>query len=328
MRTIFYTVLLLIIGSCSDSSENAQVSTDSISLSDIDTVSSHEIEASAIEIKAYDITEQLKSTLKVVTIDGEDHYVVESDLLMDGDELYRHTKQLLTEKDTSFPSADTRKLTLAKRLNGRSAVWPNGSILKYTILRRSFDSPENFQRIRAYMDEATKGWMRVCNIRFEYDSSQTGLPRDSGPVNGLSFVIRELNVNGDFIASAFFPGDPIYKRKLFIDPSFYGSSFQQAGVLRHELGHILGFRHEHVWSQEEACRGESIIAEGLGAQRVTVYDPYSVMHYKCGNSGTLDLKITGYDSIGARKVYPFNNETAVGFGQVEATGPPMMMVRL
>ena len=43
---------------------------------------------------------------------------------------------------------------------------------------------------------------------------------------------------------------------------------------RHELGHILGFRHEHIRSE-----ANSSCDEGGAFRAVTDYDQASVMHY-------------------------------------------------
>ena len=48
------------------------------------------------------------------------------------------------------------------------------------------------------------------------------------------------------IAQAFFPSS--VDRTLRIFPSYFRSDmeFDSVGVLRHEIGHILGYRHEHI----------------------------------------------------------------------------------
>ncbi|UTW61819.1 hypothetical protein KFE98_17670 [bacterium SCSIO 12741] len=70
--------------------------------------------------------------------------------------------------------------------------------------------------------------------------------------------------------------------------------------MRHELGHVLGFRHEHIRSGAPAkCPNENT----SGTINLTQYDPRSVMHYFCGQVGSKDLSFTDVDVRGAQKVY-------------------------
>ena len=72
------------------------------------------------------------------------------------------------------------------------------------------------------------------------------------------------------------------------------------GVLRHELGHVLGFRHEHIRSgAPPGCPDEDV----FGAIDLNDYDPKSVMHYFCGGVGNRDLVITAEDRTASQIVY-------------------------
>ncbi len=46
------------------------------------------------------------------------------------------------------------------------------------------------------------------------------------------------------------------------------------GILKHKLGHILGFRHEHIRVAKFAAQEPS-----QNLYPVTPYDPRSIMHY-------------------------------------------------
>jgi Astacin (Peptidase family M12A) len=95
---------------------------------------------------------------------------------------------------------------------------------------------------------------------------------------------------------------PPERRVVVIDPSFFdsGHGFNKVGVLRHELGHVLGFRHEHIRSEAPpGCPGEPL----FGTIVATDYDPKSVMHDFCGDVGSKELEITDLNYQGAQRLY-------------------------
>jgi hypothetical protein len=71
------------------------------------------------------------------------------------------------------------------------------------------------------------------------------------------------------------------------------------GILRHELGHTLGFRHEHTRPEAGTC------FEDTAWRALTAYDASSVMHYpQCNGTQTGDLVLTDLDRQGATALYP------------------------
>src|SRR5262249_54077345 len=104
------------------------------------------------------------------------------------------------------------------------------------------------------------------------------------------------------------------RRHLLVGKPYATTTFDKVGVLRHELGHVLGFRHEHIRSEAPAvCQtGEQI---GF-AYKATNYDPQSVMHYFCGDGSPVDeerkkLKISDLDKKGAQLLYPKQGEVDI-----------------
>ncbi|WP_256003298.1 hypothetical protein [Pedobacter deserti] len=267
----------------------------------LDTISLTSSKALSLNSKAQELMARLQRTLKSVVLDGTKFYVVEGDLLMDQDELYVYALKLLN-RDRGAHGAD--KLTVATTSAGQFAKWPEGYVIKYSVLKRSFMSPQMYQQTVAWMQEATTDWMKACNVKFEYvpalDNGTVGQVIDPR----LTFVVRQFNSNGAFVAQAFFPPDPPYRRKILLDYRFFSLRESKAGVLRHELGHVLGFRHEHIWRTGTDCPEEAIVEEFLGAQNLSEeIDCSSVMHYICGDCGSYEMKLSENDIRGAQVVY-------------------------
>lgn len=283
----------------------------------LDTVSTLSPVSIALEDKARNLQNRLMDALPKISLttgEGEDeftreYYIVEGDIKLDKEELYYYSLKRLQKVDTSITEKlREKKLTVATDLNGQPAVWPLGTTINYCIMRSSFSSKALYDSAVISMQSAVADWMRYCNIRFQYMSNldRSNINLESAPQNNL-FVVRQFNAGGEFIAQAFYPNDPPFKRLLLLENSFFSSPFSKTGVIRHELGHVLGFRHEHIWSKDESCKGEDIVQDALGAIPYTAYDPYSVMHYPCGlNKDNRTLDLTEFDKVGARKAYPFN----------------------
>ena len=71
------------------------------------------------------------------------------------------------------------------------------------------------------------------------------------------------------------------------------------GTLRDELGHILGFRHEHTRPEAGVC------FEDNNWRALAKYDSASVMRYPvCNGTNTGDWVLTDLDGKGAAKLYP------------------------
>jgi hypothetical protein len=71
-----------------------------------------------------------------------------------------------------------------------------------------------------------------------------------------------------------------------------------SGVLKHELGHVLGFVHEQNMANLSGCPPENVTL-----RQITVYDVTSVMHYRECAAYPGDFYITNTDMQGAQTVY-------------------------
>lgn len=251
---------------------------------------------------------------RVILVDGESFTVVEGDLVLDIDQkgLWQEAlngRKAAFESQASIEAAGLGELELSHASTGRSTLvgivqagklvrWSPNTILSYCVLQHTFPRQEWYEEVVANMRSATQAWEAICGVRFEYvpDQDTSGSVRP----DGVLFPVRYIGAGGAFIAAAFFPNDPASRRRVLIDPSYFTTSFNHVGVLRHELGHVLGFRHEHIRSGAPAvCPHE----DTSGTINLTNYDPQSVMHYFCGGVGSRKLELTQVDSMGAQNLY-------------------------
>jgi len=252
--------------------------------------------------------DKLHRLAKRIDIDGETYWRVEGDTLLDEDQLRNYAQQQdalrvarAAIQEAGLPLVATAEL-VGMTVGSKIVRWAPGLELSYCVLRKTFTigGEAGYNLVVDSVRQATADWESTCGVKFVYrpalDDSD-GLKPD-----GTLFVVREFDARGTFIAAAFFPSDPTNRRRVLVDPSFYSPQlhFDKVGVLRHELGHVLGFRHEQIRSEAPpGCPDE----DTYGTINLGDYDPRSVMHYFCGGVGSRTLAITDLDRSGAQRVY-------------------------
>lgn len=115
--------------------------------------------------------------------------------------------------------------------------------------------------------------------------------------NSVVFSVEPTNTS-QYIARAFFPSSPKRSRNVLVDDSIWTSgSWSPSNIVAHELGHVLGFRHEHTRPEAGTC------FEDNNWRPLTAYDRASIMHYPQCNGSSSDLSMTETDRAGARALY-------------------------
>jgi hypothetical protein len=225
---------------------------------------------------------------------------------------------------TSFTSADPAASPFvqtplrSQTEQNRVVRWVPGSTLTYCVLKWSFGSNEQYELVKSNMHKACEDWEKTCNIKFQHIESLDLVPRgttfplDANGKRKVLFIVANIDI-GTTIARAFFPNDALSKRLLLVDPDeYFETEIDKVGVLRHELGHVLGFRHEHISPNAPAWSSAfcSLEPPTNSTEVSGGYDRASVMHYPCTaklKGGPLrenmKLEITNLDIIGAQAVY-------------------------
>jgi hypothetical protein len=178
--------------------------------------------------------------------------------------------------------------------------------------------------------DAARAWEKVVNVRFRYRSEFDA--SCSSSTTGVDFAMVKVDGAGGYCASNKMTwlggcnaGSGTLEIDTLADITFAGAApnATPTGAIRHELGHILGLRHEHPWGATPPadCNGEfpthdtaptdwDLTGEQLGS---LAYDQDSVMHYPfdgtgpsgidCGGNKQSSFTITNADSNSAQVLY-------------------------
>jgi len=179
---------------------------------------------------------------------------------------------------------------------GQVAAWNSNDKRQLTYcISKDFGS--RHAKVVADMATATTAaWSQVADVSFIHVPSLDD--NCNASTQGVVFDVPPVNVNGQYLARAFFPNETRAERNVLIDESSFsldpGGALTLVGILRHELGHTLGFRHEHTRPESGTCFEDS------EWKPLTGYDALSVMHYpQCNGQGDWTLTLTNFDKNGA-----------------------------
>jgi hypothetical protein len=228
---------------------------------------------------------------------GSGRYIVEGDIGLNRAEITAYLRSFSNVRPGENKSTE---LIVNRGPNGEFDYWadPATRHLTYAVDRASFLDAASADDVATRLHAATADWVAACppcGITLDEKSEQEAGPNFSQ----VTFVVRFENVGDGPIAQSFFPSSPPSDFVLSIFPGYFSPalSFDKTGVLRHEVGHILGYRHEHI-SNVPGCN-----TEGSEWERLTPYTPNSVMHYFCGGAGSFDLSLRETDKAGHRCLY-------------------------
>jgi len=217
------------------------------------------------------------------------YYVWEGDMLLNAEEI---RAMIYSKKAGTQPARGAEELLLQVRSDGLPGYWKWGArALTYSVDCATFATPTQCGTTRRLFAAAAKDWVKAC------DACGIGFREVTVPGAPVTFRVRFEPDQYAYLAIAFFANDAPFKRTVSVTPGFFTTSFNQTGILRHEIGHILGYRHEH----NRALTGCYFEDDRWVA--LTDYDHKSVMHYFCGGGGTRALTLSSSDIAGHRELY-------------------------
>ncbi|MFT3772431.1 MAG: hypothetical protein QM820_44115 [Minicystis sp.] len=185
-------------------------------------------------------------------------------------------------------------LTVSKFSPSADDIWQGGAQLNLTYCI-SNDFGANKQAVVDAMGAAGAAWSANALVNFVYVPAQ-----DASCTSSNGSVVFNVNlVSGtNYLAASFLPSTPRAYRTLNIDTHTFGIGWPLSGILMHELGHTLGFRHEFL--RAGLCQ-----AEGGSWRGVTPYDTGSIMDYPypdCGGTNPFS-GLDQSDMEGAAQLY-------------------------
>ena len=213
--------------------------------------------------------------------------------IADGDTVFASEKHLREFYENNVKNGQL----IVHTVGGADAKWSATQKANLTYcVSSTFGS--NYNRAVADMTAAANAWEAVGNVNFIHVTAEDANCTASN--NNVLFDVRPVNSGGQYLARAFFPDSGRASRNVLIDNTAFGNNppWTLAGILRHELGHTLGFRHEHTRPESGTCFEDS------NWRALTTYDSASVMHYpQCNGSQSGDLVITAKDTQGIQALY-------------------------
>jgi hypothetical protein len=184
---------------------------------------------------------------------------------------------------------------IVNTVGGSDDVWDSATLADLTYCV-SDDFSDKATVVDAMADGAALWEGASSGIDFVYDASQDA---DCNTGNDAVLFSVEPTDATDYIARAFFPSSPKSERNVLVNEDSLVSSgdWTPGNILGHELGHTLGFRHEHTRPEAGTC------FEDNNWRPLTDYDSVSIMHYPQCNGGSSTLSFSSLDAEGVASLY-------------------------
>lgn len=154
-------------------------------------------------------------------------------------------------------------------LNHECPRWVPGSVLRWVVVKEGFKTPADADYAAQHLNMACQKWNELAvGVTFEWVKN----PADA------TFALWHGGSQGNVLASAFFPNPNDMSMMMVYNAAFAMPKWKANlwKVFMHELGHVLGLRHEFAL---DADPGTGETKEAFKAVQLGPRNEKSVMTY-------------------------------------------------
>ncbi len=226
-----------------------------------------------------------------------DEFVAQTHLMEDGTYIVNGDEPIfsLADLEAFYWEVYGEGELIVNRVGGADDKWSNAVVGNLTYCVSTRFGGDHSRMVTAVAAGAAKWEGASSRVNFVYVAAQDG----NCNVRNRNVVFSVEPTNDPSIyARAFFPSTSDKKQNVLVNAGLtFNGDFQPANILGHELGHTLGFRHEHTRPESGTC------FENTSWRALTAYDENSIMHYPNCNGGPGALTWSNLDAAGTAALY-------------------------